>query len=83
MEIDAGGEIDVGKGGLLVQEQDQMGALAEVGCGRAGGREPPGLCEELIGEGRAMVWGRARHETAPEAISPMAACDSALTLSPP
>ena len=82
MQVDAGGGGDVGKGGVLVQEQDQVGPLAEVGRGRAGRDETPGLCQEIIGEGRAIARGRARHETAPEAIGQIAACDSALTLSP-
>jgi hypothetical protein len=82
MEVDAGSGGDVGKGWMLVQEQDQGGPLAEVGCGRAGRDETPGLCQELMGESRAIARGRARHETAPEAIGQIAACDSALTLSP-
>jgi hypothetical protein len=83
MQVDAGGGIGVGERGVLVQEQDQVGALAEVGRRRAGRDEPPGLREEVIGEGRAIARGRARHETAPEVIGQIADCDSALTLSPP
>jgi hypothetical protein len=33
--------------------------------------ETSGLGEELVREGRAMKWRRARHEAAPKAISQM------------
>ena len=68
---------------MFVQEQDQAGALPEVRRGRASRDESSGLGEELVGEGRAMEWGRARHETAPRATGQFVFSDDALTLSPP
>jgi hypothetical protein len=82
MQVDAGGGFGVGERGMLVQEHDEVGALAQMGRRRASRDEPPGLSEEVIGEGRAIARGRARHETAPEVIGQVADCDSALTLSP-
>ena len=57
----------VGKRGAVVQQQDQLGALAEVGCGRSSTDEASGLGEELVGETGARAWGRSRHATAPGA----------------
>ena len=56
MEVDAGASRDIGEPGLLVQEQDQAGALAEVGgCGTTEG-EVLGEVEEFGREGGAVHW---------------------------
>jgi len=65
MKVDPGSDFHVGKRGEFVEEQDQAGALPEVRRCGASAEEASGLVEELIGEGRAMKWKRARHETAP------------------
>ena len=39
--------------------------------------EPSGLGEELIREGRAIEWQRARHETTPRATGRMVFSDDA------
>ena len=83
VKVEASSGRRVGEQGALVQQQDQVGALAEVGRGRARAHQAPGLVEELIGEGRAMAWGRPRHETAPGATGPLLFSDDALTLSRP
>jgi len=65
----------VGKRGGFVKEQDQACTLPEVR--RCGARveEASGLGEELIREGRAMKWRRARHETIPGAVGEMVFSD--------
>jgi hypothetical protein len=65
MEVDSGSGFRVGNRGEFVEEQDQAGSLPEVRRCGASPEEASGLVEELIGEGRAMKWQRARHETAP------------------
>jgi hypothetical protein len=70
----------VGKRGVLVQQQDEMGALAEMGRRRASAHQAAGLSDEVFGEGWAMAWKRARHGAAPGAICPLLLSDDALTL---
>jgi hypothetical protein len=67
VEVEAGRGVHVGQRGEFVEQQGQAGALPEVGWGRASAVEAPGLSEELLGEGGAMAWGRARHRTSPGA----------------
>src|SRR5262249_45226750 len=83
VKIDHRSGLDVGERGGLVQEQDQPGALPQVGRGRASRCESSGLGEELIGEGRAIMRGRPGHETAPGATGLFVSGDDALTLSLP
>ena len=67
MQIKTSSGFHVGKQGEFVDKQDQVGALPEVRrCGTSA-EEASGLGEELIREGRAMKWRRARHETTPRA----------------
>jgi hypothetical protein len=58
----------VGERGEFVDEQDQTCPLPEVRRGGASVEEAASLSEELLREGRAMKWRRARHETTPGAI---------------
>ena len=83
MKVDPGSGCHVGKRGMFVQKQDQVSALAEIGRGGSSCRDSLGLGEELIREGRAIEWNRARHETAPRTTDEAVHCDTALTLSPP
>src|SRR5262245_34695171 len=64
VEVEPGGEIDVGDRRALVQEQGHPRPLPQVRRRRASRDQPPGLGEELIGETRAVVRRRARHATA-------------------
>src|SRR3954466_12388054 len=45
VKVEPGSDLDVGKRGAFVQEQDQMRSLPKVRAGRASGREAPGLGE--------------------------------------
>ena len=83
VKIDHRRGLDVGKGGGLVQQQDQLGALPQVGGRGAGGGESPRLGEELVGEGGAIARGRPRHEAAPWASGLVFCRGDALTLSLP
>src|SRR5262249_49602209 len=60
VKIDHRSGLDVGERGGLVQEQDQPGALPQGGRGRASRCGASGLGEQLIGGGRARMWGSAR-----------------------
>jgi hypothetical protein len=67
MEIELNGGRHVGKRGGFVEEQDQTCTSPEVRRRGASEADAPGLGEELIREGRAMMrWG-ARQMTAPRA----------------
>src|SRR5262249_60098805 len=83
VKIDLSGGLDIGECGVLVQEQDQAGALPQVRGGGASRRESSRLGEELLGEGRERVRGRPRHETAPGATGLFISSDDPLTLSLP
>ena len=65
VKVDPSSGCHVGKRGMFVQKQDQASALAEIGRSGSSCRDSLGLGEELIREGRAIEWNRARHETAP------------------
>ena len=64
MQVEPGTGFDVGKRGMIVQEQDQTRSLSEVRCRRASSHEPSRLGEKFFGETRAIVWQWSRHETA-------------------
>ena len=77
VEVEASSGFHVGKRGEFVEQQDQAGALPEVGGGGASADEASGLGQELLGEGRAMMWQRPRHETAPGATGQLISGDDA------
>jgi hypothetical protein len=61
VEVQPGGEIDVGDQRVLVQEQHQLRPLPQMR-GRCARRDqPPGFAEELSGENRAIVRRRSGH----------------------
>ena len=68
MEIETSGGSHVGNCGRFVKEQDQACTLPEVRRRGSSVEEASCFGEELIREGRAIKWGRARHETSPGAI---------------
>jgi hypothetical protein len=80
MKVDPGSGFHVGKQGEFVKKQDQAGALPEVRRRGASPEEASGLGEELIGEGGAMKWRRARHETAPRATGKLFFSGDSLTI---
>jgi hypothetical protein len=71
MKIKASRGRHVGKRGEFVKKQDQTCTLPEVRRCGASVEEASGLGEELIWEGRAIKWRRARHETTPRGIGEM------------
>jgi hypothetical protein len=75
MKIETSSGCHVGKRGGFVKEQDQACALPEVRRCGASVEEASGLGEELLREGRAMDWRRARHENTPRAIGRMVFSD--------
>ena len=75
MKVDPGSGFHVGNRGKFVEEQDQAGTLSEVRRCGASEEEALGLGEELIGEGRAMKWEKARHETAPRTTGQLFSVD--------
>jgi hypothetical protein len=64
VNVEPGGDLDIGKRGMFVQEQDQMGSLAKVRRRRTCRREAARLGEELVGKSRAIAWRWARHVAA-------------------
>jgi len=56
MEVESGGDCDIGKRGLLVQQQDELGSLSQVRRCRARGRKSSGLGEELVRESGPIAW---------------------------
>ena len=68
MQVETSGGRRIGERRVLVEEQDQMGALPEVRGRRASAGESPGSGEELLREGRAMERRRAGHETIPRGM---------------
>jgi hypothetical protein len=68
MKIETSGGFHVGEQGEIVEEQDQAGALPEVGRCCTSAEEASGLGEEFVREGRTMKWRRARQETTPRAV---------------
>jgi hypothetical protein len=80
VQVEASSGCHVGKRGSLMQEQDQVGALPEVGRSGASRRKSSRLGEELVGEGRVKARERPRHETAPRATGRLLASDDALTI---
>jgi len=74
MQVQPGGGRRIGERRVLVEEQDQVGALPEVRRRRAGAGEPPGVSDELLREGRAMDRRRAGHEMTPRGMGRMESC---------
>ena len=68
MQVETSGGRRIGERRVLVEEQDQVGALPQMRRRRAGGGESPGLSEESVREGRAMERRRAGHETIPRGM---------------
>jgi hypothetical protein len=68
MQVEASGGGHIGERRGSVEERDQMGALSEVRCRRAGAAEASGLAEKLVREGRAMTRRRAGHEPTPRGM---------------
>jgi len=83
VKVKASSSGDVGKRGLFVQEQDQVGALAEVGRRGSRRRDSPSLSEELVGKARAIEGGGTGHDTAPRASNQPVVRNAVLTLSTP
>jgi hypothetical protein len=65
VKVESDGGLGIGKRGMLVQKQDQMGSLPKVRRRRASPHEASGLAEELVGKNRAIAWRWARHVAAP------------------
>jgi hypothetical protein len=75
MQVKASGGGRMGERRRFVEEQDQVGALAEVRGRRPSAGEAPGLAEELVREGRAMNRRGAGHEMTPREMGQMGAND--------
>jgi hypothetical protein len=65
VQVALGSDFDIGKRGLVVEEQDQLRPLSKVRRSHASRDQPPGLGEELIGETRAIGWQWSWHVAAP------------------
>jgi hypothetical protein len=61
MEADPPSGLGVGRGGLPVQQQDEAGALPQVGGGGAGAGKAAGFGEEIVGEAGAVGWSGSGH----------------------
>jgi hypothetical protein len=82
VEAEASSGLHVGKRGEFVEQQDQVGALPKVGRSGTRAGAASGLGEESLGEGRAMLWQRPRHETAPGATGQLISGDDTGIIGP-
>lgn len=65
MQVEATSGLDVGEGGLVVQEQDQFGTLPQVRRGGPPRRQQPSPDDELGGEAGLVMRGGARQDICP------------------